>query len=61
MEKDVPKIIKGPCCVCKETRELRDICIREQSEEACQDKIDTHIKCMASFGFGNDKQKKLKK
>ena len=30
------KKIKGPCCVCKETKTLRDQCILNYDESKCQ-------------------------
>lgn len=40
-----------PCCVCKETRELRDNCIRFNNELECTKEINKHIECLKGFGF----------
>lgn len=40
-----------PCCVCKETRELRDNCIRFNNELECTKEINKHVECLKSFGF----------
>jgi cytochrome c oxidase assembly protein subunit 17 len=40
-----------PCCVCKETRELRDNCIRFNNETECVKEINKHIECLKSYGF----------
>ena len=42
---------KGPCCVCKETKNLRDECIRFKSEEECIKEFENHKKCLIEQGF----------
>jgi cytochrome c oxidase assembly protein subunit 17 len=56
MEGEQKKVIKGPCCVCKETRLTRDECIREKGEEECQAEIEKQVECLASFGFRSEKK-----
>ena len=49
---EAPKKKKpGPCCVCKETKKLRDQCIFNFTPEKCIDFIDAHKECMASWGY----------
>ena len=57
MDTGTPKVIKGPCCVCKDTRAERDECIRFFPEEECTEKIEKHFKCLKSFGFEGDAKK----
>ncbi len=40
-----------PCCVCKETKEIRDNCIFEKGEESCLKFIEEHNKCLKDYGF----------
>lgn len=40
-----------PCCACPDTRNLRDDCIRNKSEEECLDLIEKHNVCLRSLGF----------
>ena len=49
-----PKKIKGPCCVCKETRSERDMCYITRRPEDCIDEISKHNLCLKSFGFNPD-------
>jgi len=57
-----PKIVDGkpigpdgkplkPCCVCPETKKVRDACIMEKGEENCGDLIEAHKQCMRDLGF----------
>ena len=56
-ENPVPKTqIKGPCCVCKETRQARDDCLQTRSEEECSGFIRAHFDCLKTFGFHADKK-----
>ncbi len=50
-EMEGEKKIKGPCCVCKDTKRLRDECIFMKSEELCLPQIEKHKECLRSFGF----------
>ena len=45
------KVIKGPCCVCKDTRADRDMCLITRNEQDCQGLVETHNQCLRSFGF----------
>ena len=40
-----------PCCACPDTRNLRDECIRNKSEEECLEFINKHNECLRSQGF----------
>lgn len=40
-----------PCCVCKDTRKIRDECIMFKSELECLKEMDDHKKCLESYGF----------
>ena len=44
---------KHPCCVCKETRAARDLCIAEYGPDHlnCIKLIEIHKKCMRDEGF----------
>lgn len=42
---------KRPCCVCKETRLARDICISSNGEENCSTFIDAHNQCLIAENF----------
>ena len=54
---DNNKNIKGPCCVCKDTRKERDDCIQFKNEDECSIFIKKHFECLKSFGFEQDKKK----
>ena len=46
-----PSVVK-PCCACPETKKARDECLLfADSVEACQDLVEKHRICMASYGF----------
>ena len=49
--KENPPKIKGPCCVCKETKKIRDECIMFKSEQECLKEIENHKKCLMEYGF----------
>ena len=42
-----------PCCVCPETRKIRDECVLYNGPESpkCAEIIQAHIKCLQSYGF----------
>ncbi|XP_046672331.1 cytochrome c oxidase copper chaperone [Homalodisca vitripennis] len=40
-----------PCCVCKETKKARDLCVLENGEINCSSYIEAHKACMRSMGF----------
>jgi len=40
-----------PCCVCLDTKKVRDECIMEKGEENCGPLIEAHKACMRSLGF----------
>lgn len=40
-----------PCCACPETRNVRDECIRNKSEEDCLEFIEKHNECLRKLGF----------
>ena len=42
---------KSMCCVCKETKTLRDDCIRVNGFEKCDNEIATHNACLRKEGF----------
>lgn len=42
---------KGPCCVCKETKFIRDECIRNNGMDKCEDFVAAHNACLRSEGF----------
>ena len=45
-----------PCCVCKDTREKRDLCIITSStDKECLKEIQAHNECLKSYGFVPDK------
>lgn len=48
---DPPKKKLGPCCVCKETKKLRDDCIFEKEPSECTEFIYKHNECLKSHGF----------
>jgi cytochrome c oxidase assembly protein subunit 17 len=41
----------GPCCVCKETKKVRDECLLFKTEEDCQQEIFKHNACLKEHGF----------
>ncbi|KAF3646842.1 Cytochrome c oxidase copper chaperone [Capsicum annuum] len=45
------KPMKKICCACPETRQLRDECIVEHGESACEKWIEAHRKCLQAEGF----------
>lgn len=42
---------KKICCACPETKKLRDECIVEHGEPACEKWIEAHLKCLRAEGF----------
>ncbi|SBS90908.1 cytochrome c oxidase copper chaperone, putative [Plasmodium ovale] len=42
---------KKICCVCLETKKLRDECIVNFGEEKCKKLIDDHNQCLRNEGF----------
>lgn len=42
---------KKICCACPETKKLRDECIVENGESACEKWIEAHRKCLRAEGF----------
>ncbi|KAH6767947.1 cytochrome c oxidase 17 [Perilla frutescens var. frutescens] len=42
---------KKICCACPETKTLRDECIVEHGESACEKWIEAHRKCLRAEGF----------
>ncbi|XP_059301188.1 cytochrome c oxidase copper chaperone 2-like [Lycium ferocissimum] len=42
---------KKICCACPETKKLRDECIVEHGEPACEKWIEAHRKCLRAEGF----------
>ncbi len=48
---EAPKKRRGPCCVCKATKTLRDQCIINNGEENCKSFIDAHKVCLTENGF----------
>ncbi|KAM3302325.1 cytochrome c oxidase copper chaperone 2 [Capsicum chacoense] len=42
---------KKICCACPETKKVRDECIVEHGESACQKWIVAHLKCLRAEGF----------
>jgi len=40
-----------PCCVCLDTKRVRDECIMEKGQEQCGDLIEAHKACMRALGF----------
>ncbi|GAW79958.1 cytochrome c oxidase copper chaperone [Plasmodium gonderi] len=42
---------KKICCVCLETKKLRDECIVKLGEEQCKKYIDDHNQCLRNEGF----------
>ncbi|OIT00415.1 PREDICTED: cytochrome c oxidase copper chaperone 1-like isoform X2 [Nicotiana attenuata] len=42
---------KKICCACPETKKLRDECIVEHGQSACEKWIEAHRKCLRAEGF----------
>ncbi|KAL3508672.1 hypothetical protein ACH5RR_028073 [Cinchona calisaya] len=42
---------KKICCACPDTKKLRDECIVEHGEAACEKWIEAHRKCLRAEGF----------
>ncbi|XP_022854605.1 cytochrome c oxidase copper chaperone 2-like [Olea europaea var. sylvestris] len=42
---------KKICCACPDTKKLRDECIVEHGESACEKWIEAHKRCLRSEGF----------
>ncbi|CAN4104179.1 unnamed protein product [Withania somnifera] len=42
---------KKICCACPETKKVRDECIVEHGESACEKWIEAHRKCLRAEGF----------
>uniref|UniRef100_K4CGZ9 Cytochrome c oxidase copper chaperone n=2 Tax=Solanum lycopersicum TaxID=4081 RepID=K4CGZ9_SOLLC len=42
---------KKICCACPETKKVRDECIVEHGESACEKWIEAHLKCLRAEGF----------
>ncbi|GAA0144895.1 chaperone [Lithospermum erythrorhizon] len=42
---------KKICCACPETKKVRDECIVENGEAACEKWIEAHRKCLRAEGF----------
>ncbi|CAN4099917.1 unnamed protein product [Withania somnifera] len=45
------KLKKKICSACPETKKLRDECIVEHGESACEKWIEAHRKCLRTEGF----------
>lgn len=44
---EVPKVaVKRPCCQCVQTKKIRDLCIKNNGEEQCQDFIAAFKDCV---------------
>lgn len=48
-QKDGQKL--KPCCVCLDTKRVRDECIIQNGEDECKKFIEAHKKCMRDLGF----------
>lgn len=48
---DDTKPKKKICCACPDTKKLRDECIVEHGEAACQKWIQAHLQCLRAEGF----------
>lgn len=46
-----PKPRKKICCACPDTKRIRDECIVEHGEAACEKWIEAHRKCLRAEGF----------
>lgn len=42
---------KRICCVCKDTKKVRDECIFQFGEDKCREAIEQHKSCLRSEGF----------
>lgn len=42
---------KKICCACPDTKRLRDECIVEHGEAACEKWIQAHLRCLRAEGF----------
>ena len=42
---------KKICCACPDTKKIRDECIVEHGEAACEKWIEAHRKCLRAEGF----------
>ncbi|XP_073027508.1 cytochrome c oxidase copper chaperone 2-like [Primulina eburnea] len=42
---------KKICCACPDTKKLRDECVVEHGESACEKWIEAHRKCLRAEGF----------
>ncbi|XP_038686307.1 cytochrome c oxidase copper chaperone 2-like [Tripterygium wilfordii] len=42
---------KKICCACPDTKKVRDECIVEHGEAACEKWIEAHRKCLRAEGF----------
>ncbi|UVC49612.1 Cytochrome c oxidase copper chaperone [Theileria orientalis] len=42
---------KLPCCVCKETKEARDLCIAKNGLDKCKEFVEAHNRCLRNEGF----------
>ncbi|RRT44448.1 hypothetical protein B296_00010224 [Ensete ventricosum] len=42
---------KKICCACPDTKKLRDECVVEHGEAACQKWIEAHLQCLRAEGF----------
>ena len=42
---------KKICCVCKETKSVRDECIVRNGEQKCRQFIEAHNQCLRAEGF----------
>lgn len=50
------KPIKGPCCVCEQTRAELSECLVMKNEQSCADVKLRHLQCLKSFGFNSENQ-----
>jgi cytochrome c oxidase assembly protein subunit 17 len=42
---------KKMCCVCPETKKLRDECVLQNGEDLCAEAIERHKECLRKEGF----------
>ena len=47
----VSKPKKKICCACPDTKKIRDDCIVEHGEAACEKWIEAHRRCLRAEGF----------
>ncbi|MES1909632.1 MAG: hypothetical protein MHM6MM_002337 [Cercozoa sp. M6MM] len=47
------KKVKGPCCVCKDERRVRDECflLNGKDSSECDAVWDSYAKCLQKYGF----------